>query len=131
MLAAELYTIIDGQASMKSKLSAIKVWLIVIFGLILATRTAMGIWRVYKSRDQIILAQINAQETRAENENLKKQLAKVQTDEFVIEEARTKLGYARPNETLINIPPISNIQYLVSNGEVPNWKKWWDLYIGF
>lgn len=115
---------------MKSKLSATRGWLIVIFGLILAIRTAHGIWRVYKSRDQIILAQKSAEEVKAENENLKKQLAKVQTDEFVIEEARTKLGYARPGEVLINIP-ISNVQYSVSSGEMPNWRKWWDLYIRF
>lgn len=114
---------------MKSKLSATRGWLIVIFGLILATKTAVGIWRVYKSRDQIILAQKSAEEVKAENENLKKQLAKVQTDEFVIEEARTKLGYARTNETLINIPQVSNAQYPMSNGEVPNWKKWWDLWL--
>lgn len=116
---------------MKNKLSATRGWLIVIFGLILAGRTAFGIWRVYKARDQIILAQRNAQEAKEENEKLKKQLAKVQTDEFVIEEARTKLGYARANETLINIPQMSNVQYSVFNGEVPNWRKWWDLYIRF
>lgn len=116
---------------MKSKLSATRGWLIVIFGLILAIRTAHSIWRVYKSRDQIILAQKSAEEVKAENENLKKQLAKVQTDEFVIEEARTKLGYARPNETLINIPQVFNAQYSVSNGEVPNWRKWADLYLRF
>lgn len=107
---------------MKSKLSATRGWLIVIFGLILAIRTAHGIWRVYKSRDQIILAQKSAEEVKAENENLKKQLAKVQTDEFVIEEARTKLGYARPGEVLIALseqsnpnPQISNLKFKISN----------------
>lgn len=115
---------------MKNKLSATRGWLIVVFGLILAGRTAFGIWRVYKARDQIILAQKNAQEAKAENEKLKQQLAKVQTDEFVIEEARAKLGYARPGEVLVNIP-MSNVQYLMSNGKVPNWRKWWDLYIRF
>ncbi len=112
---------------MKNKLSATRGWLIVIFGLILAGRTAFGIWKVYKARDQIILAQKNAQEAREENEELKKQLAKVQTDDFVIEEARTKLGYARPGEVLIVLPEQESKR--VEEREIPNWRKWWDLWL--
>ena len=76
---------------------------------------------------------------KAENRRLQTKLEEVQTDEFVEKEAREKLGYGREGETVLILPKQDNAQGPVmpagrqvlstQEPEIPNWRKWWKLYV--
>ncbi len=74
-------------------------WLIVVVGLAIAARQALGVWRLYKSGEQVRLAQ----------EQLRQE-----------EEKNKELILPQQNE-------VDSSQLIVDSR--PNWQQWWDLYI--
>ena len=105
-------------------------WLIVAMGLFMAGRQAMNIWQLYKSGEQVRLAESQVQQAEAENQSLKQKLAQIDNPEFIEKEAREKLGMAKEGETILILPT----QNKVDSGQLtvdsdPSWKQWWDLYI--
>ena len=57
-----------------------------------------------KSSDRLSQAADAVYQLEAKNRELKKKLAQVQSAEFVETEARNKLGYSKPGETVVIIP---------------------------
>lgn len=67
------------------------------------------------------------------NNELKKKLAEVGTINFIEQQARDKLNQARPNETVIIIPPQEIDKILGAQKEkiaevIPNWSAWLKLF---
>lgn len=65
-------------------------------------------------------------------EDLKKRLEYVQTPDFVEEEARNKLGMSKPGESIAilpeNIDKVMGIKEEEKSPEIPNWKKWGQIF---
>ena len=110
---------------------SIKNVLIIGFGLLIAVRTTGGILRLITAGKEVEMAQTELNSTEAENEKLKQRLTEVNSPEFVIKEAKKKLGMGAPGDTIVLSPEeIENGQLTIENDEVEaNWKKWWKLYV--
>jgi len=73
-----------------------------------------------------------AQKLAAEQKQLLEKKAYFQSPEFVEEEARNKLNMAKPGETVVILPP--NLAQVLGREEkpaapeIPNWRKWWNLF---
>lgn len=111
---------------MKSKIWQ---WLIVAIGLFIAGRQGVNIYRLWKSGEQVRIAQNQVKKAEAENQQLRGRLAEIDNPEFIEREAREKLGYAREGETILILPPRDQPKSPFSEPEKPSWKQWWDLYI--
>lgn len=67
------------------------------------------------------------------NIELKKELIEVQTPQFIEREARDKLNFSRPNETVIIIPEeeidkVLGIEKKIGETKIPNWQGWLKLF---
>lgn len=65
---------------------------------------------------------------KQDNEYLKQKLFIAKTDEFVEEEARTKLGMIKEGEKIVGDRKIEPKKPEVEKPELANWKKWQDLF---
>lgn len=73
--------------------------------------------------------EITLDKEQKKNAFLKERLSYVQSDTFVEEEARNKLGLTKEGEYVVIAPPPINKDKkneIVDN--TPNWKKWWELF---
>lgn len=99
-------------------------------GLYIAFRQGSNIWHLYRSGEQVRLAEIAVQEAEEENQRLKERLIEIDNPEFIEKEAREKLGYAREGETILVLPqPDNQSPFVATVDQRPSWMKWWDLYI--
>ncbi len=66
------------------------------------------------------------------SEELKRELSRVQSPEYVEREAREKLGMMREGETVVLIRPINQSDQLKTTEKkeesLPKWKQWWRLF---
>ncbi|MBI1982331.1 MAG: septum formation initiator family protein [Candidatus Levybacteria bacterium] len=101
------------------------------------TRSIFGLWQkqnlVEKERIELLKA-------KEENQRLKEQLYRVQSPEFIEEQARNKLLLLKPEEQRILIS--ENLVAATQSGKKrvgeskevnpdsigANWKRWWDLF---
>lgn len=105
------------------------IYIISVFVLLLIINgLAHSIYDLWTKKDVLTAAQKTLDEEKAENKKLKEDLARVQTKEFVEKEARNKLFLVKPDEKVVVIPVAS--KSAEKKGEVlPNWKKWWNLFL--
>lgn len=107
-------------------------WLIIIFGVGLIIKLSLDIKRFIKAGDQVKQAEQKVQQLEEEQKRLKEKQEYYQSDEFVEEEARNKLNMAKPDESIVILPPnLSEVlgrQPKPATPEMPNWKKWWKLF---
>lgn len=107
-------------------------WLIFGLGLVMAVRTGRNLHRIWRTGDVLKQARQELAELNAENERLKLRLDEVQTPEWQEAEIKEKLGYGKEGETILILPKETSSQgpVLSTQGpEIPNWKKWWKLYV--
>lgn len=76
-----------------------------------------------------VLTNLKEEVLAQENEKklLQERLKYVQTDEFVKEQAREKLGMVQIGETVIILSEEQK-QENTTEAVKPNWEKWWDLF---
>ncbi|HBC73168.1 hypothetical protein A2379_03775 [Candidatus Amesbacteria bacterium RIFOXYB1_FULL_47_13] len=116
-----------------------KGWILIILGSVTAVRTGMNVYRLWQRGGRVGETRQQLEAAKAENRRLQTKLEEVQTDEFVEKEAREKLGYGREGETVLILPKQDNAQGPVmpagrqvlstQEPEIPNWRKWWKLYV--
>lgn len=78
--------------------AGVLILLLVIYNLI------NGIFGAFKSGDRLNQALEQLNKLEAENKQLKQQYTQVQTNSFIEQQARDKLLYAKPGETVVVIP---------------------------
>ena len=106
-------------------------FLLPLLGLTLAVKLSFNIYRIWRAGDRITAARVKLEQVQKEQAELKKQLAWVQSPEFIEKEAREKLGYGKDGEIIVILPKNDEIPNHTSQiPNKPNWKRWWDLYIG-
>jgi cell division protein FtsB len=111
-------------------------WVVVFIGALLALRSGIAVFRLWKAGDRLEVAQTRLSEVEQENIKLKGELAYTKTDDFVEKEAREKLGYGNEGEVILILPENSEVGKMSSeelesqeNRNMPKWKKWWKLYV--
>lgn len=105
----------------------------VVIGLVLVVRTGQNVWRLFRAGDRVNEASRELAQVQAEHDRLEARLNEVRSPEFVEREAREKLGLGREGEVMLILPDQNagaSGQMAGVRGEEPNWKKWWDLYVG-
>jgi cell division protein FtsB len=114
-----------------------KIWgfLALGIGVVMAMNSVKNILSLWAAGSRPVEADQILSEKEAENAILKARLGEVQSDEFVEREARNKLGMVREGEVLVVIPPQSGGEQNpplseATEGQGPNWKRWWKLYFG-
>lgn len=102
-------------------IGSVIVLLLVINGL------AHSIYDLWTKRDVLTQAQKNLEEEKLKNKKLKEELSRVQTKEFVEQEARNKLFLVKPDEKLVIIPTASKSAEKKETPK-PNWQEWFELF---
>ena len=105
-------------------IAAIVGLLVTIFGL------SQSVVRLIGRKSMLKVKQEELVRLQKEQENLQNKLKLAQTPEFIEKEAREKLNLAKIGETIVLIEQEELIPYnasLIPN-QIPNWKKWWNLF---
>lgn len=104
--------------------------LLIIIGLILIVNLLRDIYGLAQKRGEVRETEDKLAKILEEQKDLQKQLEYVNSLEFVEKEAREKLGLSKPGETVVFLP--ENIGEMIPKEEkppeVPNWKKWGQLF---
>lgn len=92
--------------------------------------------RLLKAGDRVTEAEKELEMMQRENENLTRELRGVKTPEYMERLAREKLGYGKEGEVVVVIDPTdleASVDKLPKSEseQVPNWKRWRRLYLGF
>lgn len=106
------------------------VYALVIVVLILIINSLVhSIFELWQKQDLIVSAQKELDREREKNQKLKAQYEYVQTQAFLEEEAHNKLFLVKPGEqevlisqSLLNQTEAKKLQ------DLPNWKKWIELF---
>jgi len=104
----------------------------ILLGLILVVKITGDLLHLFKAWQQIEKIEKKVAELEEKKKELSEKYQYYQTPEFIEEEARNKLNMAKPGETIVILPP--NIKNLNSDykaqfsPQIPNWKKWWNLF---
>lgn len=105
---------------------------ITLIGLGLIINLSRDISRLWRAGEQVKLVEEKAQKLKEEQQKLVQKKAYYQSEEFIEEEARNKLNMAKPDETVVILPP--NVSQILgrkeetSIPEIPNWQRWWNLF---
>jgi cell division protein FtsB len=118
----------------KSAKSRLLGWVIIVVGIVLAVKTTQNLIRLWKVGDSLERSRQELQEAEKRNSELKARLVEVKSDGFAEEEARNKLGYVKPGEELLIIPPQDTGNTLPitrpqNQKNETNLQAWWRLYI--
>lgn len=121
---------------MKNYFLRLFIFILGIFLIINLTRSLINLWQKTSliSQEEERLAKV-----KLENEELKQQLAQIQTPEYIEQQAREKLGLAREGEIVIILPPSPYSQSeknqlppkenLKEKEEKPIWQQWLNLLL--
>ncbi|GAB4557907.1 MAG: hypothetical protein Kow0047_02620 [Anaerolineae bacterium] len=88
------------------------------------------------TRDELRAWQATVTAEAQRQQELRQQLEQAQTDEFVEDNAREMLGWARPDETTVKViePGAEQLgqKEPSSSDQTPRlpWQMWWDLFFG-
>ncbi len=115
---------------MSRKLS---ITIIVIIILVIAYNLIGQITSSLKAGDHLAASTDTLHQLQVQNQKLKQRLQEVESPQFVEEQARDKLGLARPGETVVVIPNEKIAQVLGASQSavsvrVPNWLGWLRLF---
>lgn len=93
---------------------------------------AHSIYSTWEKQDLIVKAQQELETAKLENQELRRELARVSKPEFVESEARDKLLLAKPGEGIIVIPTTQLIaipSVIPTPPDTrPNYLKWWEVF---
>lgn len=71
-------------------------------------------------------AELDLQKAKTRNETLKRELARVESPDYIEKEARDKLNLAKEGEVVVLLPsispPVQPTPTIIE--DIPNWEKW-------
>ncbi len=116
-------------------------FLLLVIGLYLVVSLSRSIYFLSQKTKDIEDAQIRVEEDIKNNTKLNRELIEIQSPEFIEKQAREKLNMSRPKETVVVIPKelieqtasqtaTYSASFFNRPEEIPNWKKWWNLFWG-
>ena len=106
-------------------------WLVLGVSLTFTFKMAANVYRLIKSGDRVGQAERELAQAEEENKKLTERLEYVKSEEFVEREARERLGLGKPGEVVVVLQEQNtSLKPQASNPNKPNWRKWWELYVG-
>lgn len=105
-------------------------WLFLLILIVLSVNLANSWWRLYQRGDIIKEAEDKLLEVHEKQEELKRNLAKAQSTQFIEKQARDKLNLSKEGETLIILPPITPVIEITPTitPALANWEKWVEVF---
>lgn len=97
-------------------------------GVLLVLNLARSIIALSKKGELVKQAEEKLAQERLENDELKRELSEVQSPDYIEKEAREKLNLGKEGEIVIILPSIPPEPGEKLIEELPNWKKWLNLY---
>lgn len=111
-----------------------KIAFFVGIGILLLTinNLAHSIYGTWQKQGLVVKAQQELDTAKLENQELRKELARVSKPDFVEAEARDKLLLAKPGEGIIVIPTNAMVAspsaIPTPPDRRPNYQKWWEVF---
>lgn len=107
----------------------IRYYLILFTCLIIIVNTIRSLGDYYRAENRLKTTRERLDKAKADRQRLLREKRKVESNEFVEEEARNRLGMARPGERVIILPEDFQTPMPESPKDTtPNWVKWWRLF---
>lgn len=110
----------------------ISVAVIILVSLIVAYNLITQTLEATKSGERLSQAAEAVYKLQVKNENLKKKITQIQSSDFIEEEVRNKLGFAKKGETIVVIPEekLKMVLGTSSSAQIrlPNWLGWFKLF---
>ena len=105
---------------------------IIVVVLIIAYNLLVQITDALRSGDRLSSAAETVFKLEAKNRELKNKLSSVQSQEYIEEQARNKLGLGKPGETVVIIPD-DKLKLVLGASQsaqirLPNWLGWWKVF---
>lgn len=106
---------------------------IILIVLIIAYNLLIQISDALKSGERLSDAVDVVYKLEAQNRELKKKLIQAQSQEFIEQQARNKLGLGKSGETIVIIPEdkLKSVLGATQSAQVvrlPNWLGWWRVF---
>lgn len=104
--------------------------LILTGGLVAIISLSSSIHSLLKRGDLFVEKEKKLAELKKQSEEFKETLKRVQSEEFIEKEAREKLNMGKRGEIVVILPKTPGWQSseLAKQEELPNWKKWYNLF---
>ncbi len=105
-------------------------WFLLILAIAFIGNIVRNLTNLSREDNIISDAQDKLQQVTSENQNLKRQLAQAESQDFIEREARNKLNLGKDGEVALILPPISPFitPTPVLPDTSPNWQKWAKLF---
>jgi cell division protein FtsB len=87
-----------------------------------------SIYTLWSKKDLLVAAEKQLERQKRENLQLRESLAQVKKPGFVEEEARNKLFFIKPGESIVVLPEDRIKQKTAMIRPKPNWQQWLDLF---
>ena len=125
----------DPLQALKDKLKGYTRLIALVLTLLLIVSLVRNIKKTLEAEGRIEKKEERVEELKAENEELRKRLESVTSDEFVEKQLREKLGLVKENEIIVVLPDEETLRALIPEPKEevdtlpkPNWQKWLTLF---
>ena len=123
------------QSLVKEKFQRYVYYILIILSIILSISLMRNVLRIRNVNDTITEEEVVVADLRKENEELKKELQILGSDEYKERQFRDKLGLAKEGELIVVLPDDETLRKLAPKSleeedslPDPNWKKWMHLF---
>lgn len=101
-------------------------WFLIFISLSLIASVVRSFWSLSQGKRVMQESEEKLQATYEQQEDLKRQLARSQSTEFIERQAREKLNLGKDGEIILILPPISPIAEPTPTPieNLANWQKW-------
>ena len=105
-------------------------WILLIVSVIFAVGIIRSFARISQREGIITNTQDQLQRAQNDNSQLKRQLAEVQSTQYIESQARDKLNLGKEGEVVLLLPTISPFDEPAPApvDSSPNWEKWWKVF---
>jgi len=122
-------------SQVKDKLQKYVNYILILLSILLAISLVRNMFRKNQVDETITEEEVMVEDLRRENEELKKELQILGSDEYKERQLRDKLGLAKEGELIVILPDEEILRKLAPKSfeeeetlPDPNWKKWMHLF---
>lgn len=103
---------------------------------LLAITLIKNILKSVEIKKRIETEKINIEKMKQDNADLAQKVAEIQSQAYIEQQLRDKLGLAKPGEIVVVLPDTATLEKLAPEAPIeqetlpdPNWKKWLKLFL--
>ena len=121
--------------SVRARLKAYLNYFLIFLSLALSVSLIRNILKINKAGKKIEEAQVQLEEIKEENRQLKLKVESLASEEYVERQLREKLSLSKEGEIIVVLPEEEILRKLAPKRELeedilpdPNWKRWYKLF---